>query len=76
MERYIPPNPKIWQGRIIQCVDLQHEIPSNGVALLGFSSDEGVRRNQGRSGAKEGPLALRQALVNMPIKNSLKQVAN
>lgn len=34
-----------------------------GVALLGFASDEGVRRNQGRIGAAEGPRALRRALA-------------
>lgn len=34
-----------------------------GIALLGFPSDEGVRRNQGRVGAALGPRALRQALA-------------
>lgn len=33
--------------------------------FIGFASDEGVRRNQGRPGAKEGPRALRQALANL-----------
>ena len=32
------------------------------VALLGFASDEGVRRNQGRTGASAAPAALRKAL--------------
>jgi formiminoglutamase len=32
------------------------------VALLGFASDEGVRRNQGRPGAAGGPAAIRSAL--------------
>lgn len=35
------------------------------VALLGFPSDEGVRRNGGRPGAADGPRALRQALYRM-----------
>ena len=34
-----------------------------GVALLGVCSDEGVKRNQGRSGARKGPDAIRQALA-------------
>ena len=38
-----------------------------GVALIGFCSDEGVRRNGGRIGAAAGPLALRQALANLPV---------
>jgi formiminoglutamase len=36
-----------------------------GIALIGFACDEGVRRNGGRVGAKEGPLAIRQALANL-----------
>lgn len=32
------------------------------VVILGFPSDEGVRRNSGRVGASEGPDAIRQAL--------------
>lgn len=32
------------------------------IAFLGFCCDEGVRRNQGREGALEGPAALRQAM--------------
>jgi formiminoglutamase (EC 3.5.3.8) len=43
-----------------------HFIPdAQGIALLGFVCDEGVRRNQGRTGAAEGPQAIRQALANM-----------
>lgn len=34
-----------------------------GTALLGFACDEGVSRNQGRTGAREGPRALRRALA-------------
>ncbi len=37
-----------------------------GVALIGFSSDEGVRRNQGRPGARTGPDTLRKVLSNLP----------
>jgi formiminoglutamase len=36
-----------------------------GVALLGFASDAGVIRNQGRPGAADGPQALRRALANL-----------
>ncbi len=38
-----------------------------GVALLGFACDEGVRRNHGRVGAAEGPVALRRMLSNLPV---------
>ncbi|MBY4676962.1 formimidoylglutamase [Marinobacterium arenosum] len=37
-----------------------------GVALIGFCSDEGVRRNKGRVGARQAPDQLRRALANLP----------
>jgi len=37
-----------------------------GFAILGFCSDEGVRRNQGRLGAAEGATVLRNHLSNLP----------
>ncbi|PWB34100.1 formimidoylglutamase [Pseudomonas sp. SDI] len=65
-----------WQGRIDAGEGLaarrwhQWVQPSRagqpaGVALLGLASDEGVVRNQGRSGARQGPPALRKALANL-----------
>ncbi|WP_306359493.1 formimidoylglutamase [Nocardia sp. CC227C] len=39
----------------------------NGCALIGFASDEGVRRNQGRPGAAAGPDALRAALASLAL---------
>lgn len=36
------------------------------IALLGFNSDEGVRRNQGRTGASKGPASIRKELRNLP----------
>ncbi|KUJ83763.1 formimidoylglutamase [Microbulbifer flavimaris] len=37
-----------------------------GLAILGFASDEGVRRNKGRIGAAKGPRILRMAMANLP----------
>ncbi len=40
--------------------------PAAGAAvILGFASDEGVRRNGGRLGAASGPAALRGALASL-----------
>lgn len=39
------------------------------VAVLGFASDEGVRRNHGRPGAANGPAALRSALGSLAVHN-------
>lgn len=43
-------------------------------ALLGFASDEGVRRNQGRVGSAAGPQAIRQQLANLPVHTPLNIV--
>src|SRR5438105_3820550 len=48
-----------------QCVKPYREDTEPGIVLIGFACDEGVRRNGGRVGAKEGPRALRKALANM-----------
>ena len=42
-----------------------------GVALHGFASDAGVRRNRGRPGASLGPRALRGALASVPLPRPL-----
>ncbi len=75
----------IWIGRsdslpgerffqITQCIDLRQQLltPAQGkndYALLGFCSDEGVRRNFGRIGAMKGPNAIRQAMANLATHN-------
>ncbi|GAA1490724.1 formimidoylglutamase [Brachybacterium sacelli] len=41
------------------------------VALLGFRSEEGVRRNRGRVGAAGGPAALRRALSPLALHGPL-----
>lgn len=68
-----------WQGRvdvaegehgkrwhqIVRPVD--QAIDAAGVALVGFACDAGVARNHGRTGAYDGPAALRTILGNMPV---------
>lgn len=43
------------------------ETGQKGIAFLGFACDEGVRRNQGRTGAAKGPEALRKMCANFPV---------
>jgi len=38
-----------------------------GIALLGFVSDEGVRRNKGRTGAAAGPAMIRKMCASFPV---------
>ena len=70
--------PFVWQGRVDteepgdstrwhQRVQTFDAASHDGVALIGFAVDEGVRRNGGRPGAAQGPHALRGALANMPV---------
>jgi len=42
--------------------------------LVGFACDEGVRRNQGRVGAKNGPIHIRNAMSNMAIHPTNKTI--
>lgn len=61
-----------WNGRTDHRTDWTHfryhQILKDeaATALIGFSCDEGVRRNKGRIGAADAPNALRAALANMP----------
>src|SRR5690606_24202979 len=86
---YDEPQHNWWHGRVDglgpnhlrwhQCVRLQslkQEIPltPNGIALLGFACDEGVRRNRGRQGAVKGPEHIRRALSNLPLQPSIRIV--
>lgn len=80
---YIPTAQSLWQGRIdtpdneayfqcVQCVDVntfQFSQKQSSIALLGFCSDEGIRRNEGRVGAKLGPVAIRKQLAKLMIHN-------
>lgn len=54
---------------MVQLLDLSRPVAAAGsgkVALLGFCSDEGVRKNLGRRGASEGPFAVRRMAANLP----------
>lgn len=75
--RYRPPEKNLWGGRddgpenprmhqTVELVDLRKVKPTSNTLLLGFCSDAGVRRNQGRAGAAEGPKAFRSALGKLP----------
>lgn len=76
-------NKEIWSGRfddedgelgmrLHQKVQLSNFADSTfisdpNIAFLGFSSDEGVRRNKGRIGARNAPEIIRKALANLPF---------
>lgn len=80
MTNWQPASPALWQGRddraesptalrLFQTIMLSPafspEMHAEQIALLGFACDEGVKRNQGRTGAAGAPDALRKALANL-----------
>lgn len=52
--------------RVKNCNDFQ-EIKKNDFVLQGFTVDEGVERNKGRSGAAGAPNIIRKNLSNFPV---------
>ncbi|MDN3398892.1 formimidoylglutamase [Psychrobacter sp. APC 3426] len=46
---------------------------SQRIGLVGFACDQGVRRNQGRVGARAAPPLIRQALAALPVIAELQQ---
>lgn len=54
------------QVRLINLANQSLDKTEKGTALVGFCSDEGIRRNDGRIGAQSGPGSLRQQLAKLP----------
>ena len=46
---------------------------SQHIGLVGFACDQGVRRNQGRVGARAAPPLIRQAFAALPVISELQQ---
>lgn len=78
---HTPFNPSIYQGRSEPFEDhwaqywYQHigAYQDQPVALIGFASDQGVNRNQGRIGAKHAPNVIKSALGKLPIGINLQK---
>lgn len=83
---YQAPDDSHWQGRsglsegsayfqIVTPYHLTKNAPAHSekaIALLGFCSDEGVARNQGRVGAADGPNAIRKQFAKLSPRNEAK----
>ncbi|NJH66918.1 formimidoylglutamase [Staphylococcus agnetis] len=78
---YQSPQRHVWTGRLDSAVEREsfrhfqtihfgdiHNIASqaNGIALFGYAVDKGVELNKGRTGAKDGPDAIKKAFANLP----------
>jgi formiminoglutamase len=66
--------------QLIELVDFQladlanYKKGNSQFGLIGYECEEGVRRNQGRIGAKEGANAIRKQLGKLPIHFEKKQL--
>lgn len=59
---------RLWQ--VVK--DFDPALKSSGICFVGYNTDDGVRRNLGRPGAKDGSNAIRAALQSLPnIENLL-----
>jgi len=87
---YDSPKKELWKGRTsasklnvqywsqqIECINLQNdltEVEKPDFAIIGYACDEGVRRNQGRVGAKNGPEAIRKQLSRLAFNHPPKRI--
>lgn len=79
LPNYQPANPALWKGREdtvdkerffqkISFINDQNALITKDkkTIFLGFASDAGITRNQGRAGAKSGPDQIRTQLAKLP----------
>ena len=78
IHHYESTNQALWKGRKdslpgerffqhVHCIDIRsHSLDRfQQPVFLGFCCDEGIRRNEGRVGAKAGPNSLREQLAKL-----------
>lgn len=83
LPNYQPANPLFWQGRkdtqlaerffqTISFIQDANELitPDQKIIFLGFASDAGIRRNQGRPGSKQGPDQIKTQLAKLPLHSN------
>ncbi|MFT5886216.1 MAG: formiminoglutamase [Arcticibacterium sp.] len=88
LDRYKPPTENCCFGRstsadagiqywyqAIKTINLQKSLLSSGnIAIVGYQCEEGIRRNLGRIGAKEGADAARKQLAKLAYHHSRKNI--
>ena len=86
---YQKTEPDVWKGRNSDRLLYWHErvtlssleapdvnIEKGTVGILGYACDEGVRRNNGRVGAQEGPAAIRERLGKLSYHTLEKKIVD
>lgn len=87
---YRPPTPRAWKGRsdnvsderifqIVKLIDMRSSadnfLPKHkAFALIGFSCDTGITRNQGREGARLGPQLFRKYFGNLALNGAIPEL--
>jgi formiminoglutamase len=87
LPNYHKADPSLWQGRTgtpqaerffqkINFVHQQQDLVSNEkkTIFIGFSSDAGVTRNQGRPGARLGPDQIKSQLARLPCPDNRQYI--
>lgn len=82
---YQPTERNVWKGRktkenlgaqywyqAIECVNIENDPIDSDIAILGYLCDEGVRRNLGRVGARDGANAFRNRFGKVALHTSKK----
>lgn len=64
------------KARIHQVIQPWKKYIPGGVSLIGFCSDEGVRRNKGRTGQKLGPVHVKNRLAPLAYEGVLYEYGN
>jgi formiminoglutamase len=59
-------------GSIVRRVSKTTELEGLKLAIVGFPTDEGVRRNHGRTGAASGPLSIRRAFYRLNAMDAFR----
>ncbi|MFT6809931.1 MAG: formiminoglutamase [Saprospiraceae bacterium] len=77
MKNYYPPNSDCWNGRkseedaywfgniSFEDLSMSNVERNSSISILGYACDEGVRRNQGRVGAVNGPNEIRKSVAKI-----------
>lgn len=88
---YILPDKQNWDGRVDSTTDQNsfrfHQMMTlknmdqlmeneNRFNIVGFESDEGVKRNKGRTGAAEAPDAIKKMLAKLPYHMATRKVTD
>lgn len=64
-----------WHQQLtFSCIEKTQNNNSNSIGIIGYECDEGVKRNQGRIGARKGPKSIRKKLGKLPFHLKNKNI--